>query len=341
MDSIVQLTAKQRAELFAAASQQLGLNMVVIEKDFWVCWTLRQLFTLPGLGEHLIFKGGTSLSKVWRVIERFSEDIDVSLSREWLGFAGEQDPETAGSGKQRKKRLEELSAACAVKIREMVLPGLTSQVRAALGAAGWDIAVSPDDAQTLLFRYPSALDATTPGAYIRREVKIEGGARSDDWPADDQTIRPYVAEAFPERLAEAKASVRVLSAERTFWEKATILHAEAHREAGKPTPARFSRHYADLAALGEHAAGKRAVTKDDLRARVVAHKTVFFPSAWAHYETAAPGSFRLIPDERRLADLERDYREMQEMYFGTPHSWAEIVARLHKLETAINTRNKS
>jgi hypothetical protein len=105
---------------------------------------------------------------------------------------------------------------------------------------------------------------------------------------------------------------------------------------GKPTPSRFSRHYANLAALGEHAAGKRAITKDDLRVRVVAHKTVFFPSAWAHYETAAPGSFRLIPDERRLADLERDYREMQEMYFGTPHTWAEIVARLRKLETAIN-----
>jgi hypothetical protein len=141
-------------------------------------------------------------------------------------------------------------------------------------------------------------------------------------------------------LAEAKAIVRALSAERTFWEKATILHAEAHREAGQPTPVRYSRHYADLAALGEHEAGKRALTEDDLRARVVAHKTVFFRSAWAHYTTAVPGSFRLIPDERRLADLERDYREMQEMYFGTPHTWAEIVARLRKLETAINLRIK-
>jgi predicted nucleotidyltransferase component of viral defense system len=100
MKSVLRLSSAQRAELFHAAAQKTGLGEIIIEKDFWVCWTLRELFSLPGIGEHLIFKGGTSLSKVWRVIERFSEDIDVSLGREWLGFSGEHDPERASTRKQ-------------------------------------------------------------------------------------------------------------------------------------------------------------------------------------------------------------------------------------------------
>jgi len=151
MDSILRLTPRQRAELYQAASQKLGFGEVIIEKDFWVCWTLRQLFTLPGIGEHLIFKGGTSLSKVWRAIARFSEDIDVSLSRDWLGFTGTRDPEKAASGKKQRERIEDLAAACAEKIKSEVLPALRARAVAALGEDGWTIAIDADDPQTLRF----------------------------------------------------------------------------------------------------------------------------------------------------------------------------------------------
>ncbi len=173
---------------------------------------------------------------------------------------------------------------------------------------------------------------------MSREVKIECGARSDDWPAETKTITPYVAEAFPERIPDAATSLKVLSIERTFWEKATILHAEAHRDPAKATPARFSRHYADMAELSGHASVTASLARDDLRARVVQHKTVFFSSAWARYETAVIGSFCLVPSEQRLKSLEADYNAMREMFFGRPRPWAEIVERLRALEAAINRR---
>lgn len=336
MDKIIALTAAQRAEVFQAAAQQSGMSAVILEKDFWVCWTLRRLFALPDVGDHLIFKGGTSLSKVWKAISRFSEDIDVSLSREWLGFTGEHDPENVGSRKQQRKRLDDLSAACAEKIRAVLLPALRQDVRAHLRDTGWQVELDTEDPQTVLFNYPSAVAPAVANAYVRREVRIECGARSDAWPAEHKIVRPYVAEALAGVVADAEVAVKVLAIERTYWEKATILHAEAHREETKATPPRFSRHYADLAALADHAEAKAAVNRSDLRERVVAHKQVFFASTWASYETAVPGSFRLVPAEARLQMLAQDYRDMREMFFGEPLPWEEIVARLRALEKSIN-----
>lgn len=336
MKSVLELTRTQRRELFVAAAQKLGFIAPVVEKDFWVCWTLRELFALPGAREHLVFKGGTALSKVWRAIRRFSEDVDVSLSREWLGFTGPLDPETATSASQRKKRLDALVAACEVKVRDELRPALAARVSAALGNIGWAVESDSTDAQSLIFRYPSAFAEAGEAPYIQRNVKIEGGARADAWPTEDRSLQPYVAEAFPAGVRDAEVSVRALSIERTFWEKATILHAEAHRRKEKATPARYSRHYADLAALADHEAGRRALQRDDLRARVVTHKQVFFADKFAHYETAEPGTFRLLPDDYRLPDLERDYRDMREMFFEPPPPWLQVMERLRRLETEIN-----
>ena len=336
MNSVLKLTAPQRADLFNAAAQKLGIGPVALEKDFWVCWTLRELFSLPGIGDHLIFKGGTSLSKVRRAIQRFSEDIDISLSREWLGFGGEQDPARQDTRNKQKRKLEKLATACSQKIHGGLLPALRARAVAALGDQGWSLEVSPADPQGLLFRYPTSLPAVPGTEYIAREVRIECGARSDFWPADNRTIQPYVAEAYPQAITDASVRVRALSIERTFWEKATILHAEANRPAEKPTSGKFSRHYADLAALADHPDAKGALARDDLRAWVVEHKQVFFPAAWAKYEKAVPGTFRLVPSAERLAQMAADYREMQVMYFGAPKSWAEIVGRLRLLEETIN-----
>jgi hypothetical protein len=177
MDTVLKLNDQQRAELFSAAAQRLGFAPIVVEKDFWTCWTLRQLFTWPELADHLIFKGGTSLSKVWGAIRRFSEDIDISLGREWLGFGGGQDPEQVKPAKQRRERLDALSKACQEKIRDLVMPGLAARVRHAVGSGG-TISVSSDDSQALIFQYPTVLGTTVSGAYVRREVKIKGGAGS-------------------------------------------------------------------------------------------------------------------------------------------------------------------
>ena len=108
MDTVLQLSQKQRVELFEQTTQLTGIQAVIVEKDFWVCWTLKELFGLPAIGEHLIFKGGTSLSKVFKVIERFSEDIDVSIDRTFLGFGGANEPEAGASNKEKQRRIEAL-----------------------------------------------------------------------------------------------------------------------------------------------------------------------------------------------------------------------------------------
>lgn len=338
MDSptFAQLSAMERHRIFADAAELTHIHAHMVEKDFWVCWTLRELFALPEAADHYIFKGGTSLSKVWKVIHRFSEDIDISLSREWLGFSGTRDPEVAASRKQRAKLLEELSTACSEKLVTVIAPALRARVAAACGSAGWSLDVSPDDPQTLLFAYPTVFDGGDTTSYVRPVVKIECGARSDRWPVGPQSLAPYLAEAFPNAFPDAALTVPVLGIERTFWEKATILHAEAHRPANKPVPDRFSRHYSDLAALATHPSCATALACTDIRERVVAHKQVFFAAAWASYETAGPGTFRLIPSSERVAALAADYRAMQDMFFRPPSPWPEIIATLAALETRIN-----
>jgi hypothetical protein len=338
---LLDLSAADRRIVFERTEAATGIKRHMVEKDAWVCWTLCHLFALPEAHAHFIFKGGTSLSKVWKVIHRFSEDIDISFSREWLGFTGDRDPEAASSRKQRSRLLDELTAACVAKLRDEVSPTLNQRFSTALGSSSWSLTLAPDDPQTLLFAYPSVIQDLPDAGYVRPVVKIECGARSDRWPVAEQSIVPYIAEAFPAAFTEAAFTVPVLDIERTFWEKATILHAEAHRTADKATPERFSRHYADLAALVQHPAGAAAIFRDDLRARVVAHKQVFFPAAWASYETAVPGTFKLIPPVARLAPLAADYRAMQDMFFQKPPAWSEIVSLLTALEARLNAQPAS
>ena len=133
MDDIARLPATDRLDLFSASARKRGLTAEIIEKDFWVCWTLKRVFTLPDPPAGLLFKGGTSLSKVFGVIERFSEDVDLSFNRAELGFRGESDPLNATTGKKRKHGLEALTETCQLVIREKLLPQLRTAFSAALG----------------------------------------------------------------------------------------------------------------------------------------------------------------------------------------------------------------
>ena len=168
-----------------------------MEKDFWVCWTLRELFRLPGIGEHLTFKGGTSLSKAWKLIERFSEDIDLVVDKAVLGFGGDAAPDKASSNKQRKARLEDLMDACRLWVQGLIQPAFATRIAEALGDFGWKLEVDPEMAngQCLLFHYPSVFPVGSAG-YVRPVVKIELGARSDDWPHETKSIQAYVDRAL-------------------------------------------------------------------------------------------------------------------------------------------------
>ena len=154
MDTVLQLTSKQRVELFESAALKTGMDAVILEKDFWVCWTLKELFRLPTIGEHLIFKGGTSLSKVFKIIERFSEDIDVSIDRNFLGFGAVNEPEAGASNKEKQRRIEALKAACQKKIADELLPALEAAIKSKVGRDDkWSLRSDDEDPdkQTLLF----------------------------------------------------------------------------------------------------------------------------------------------------------------------------------------------
>lgn len=345
MDGIARSGADERRELFAEAAAQRGdVSAEIVEKDFWVCWTLKHVFGLGPAPAQLIFKGGTSLSKVYGVIERFSEDIDLSLSRDDLGFTGEKDPYQAGSGKKQQALIDALVKRCEEAIAGELLPKLRERFAAVLGEEGsgespWSIALDEHDAQTVNFNYPPGLRAggALPESYIRPVIRLELGARSDHWPAEEHVIQPYAAEAFPASFEEPSCQVRTLSAERTFWEKVTLLHAESHRPKDKPSGERMSRHYYDVAKLYQSGIGPKALARADLLEAVVKHKRLFFRSGWANYDTAVPGSIRLVPPDERLAALEADYRTMREtMIFGESYSFDELLAVLGEVEGKLN-----
>ncbi len=340
MDNFVKLNPEERRIFFEGTATPRNIQAQIVEKDFWVCWTLKELFQLPVIGEHLIFKGGTSLSKVFKVIERFSEDIDVSIDRGFLGFGGTNEPEAGVSNKEKQRRIEALKVACQQKIATELLPALEPVIKSMVRRdEKWSLRSDDDDPdnQTLLFDYPTSFspDATS---HIRRSVKIEMGARADHWPFETKTITPYVADEFPQGFREASCAVKVLSVERTFWEKATILHAEFHRPPEKVMPERFSRHYSDFNDLIRKGVSKSATEKLELLARVAEHKTLFFRSSWARYGEAVKGTLRVAPPEHRLKALREDYAKMQQMFFGEPPDFGRMIDTLKQWEAEFNQK---
>jgi hypothetical protein len=326
------LSADERRLYIEQAAAQRNVSPVLLEKDFWVCWLLGILFDSE-FADSLVFKGGTSLSKVFGVIDRFSEDIDLSLSPEFLRL-----PKAGTSRHQAHKWMKKAEAACGTAVERQIAPVLEAAVAAVLGNNGrswFEFLADPvTNSPVLLFHYPST---QAPGfEYLSRSVKLEFGSLTDQQPVGRHTLLPLIAEVLPTAFTDWRCEVVALEVERSFWEKATILHTEYHRPADRPTPDRFSRHYADTAALAQHPAGTRALDQHELRERVVAWKGQFFGSAWARYDLAKPGTFRLVPPAERLSALRRDYEAMREMYLSEPASFDDVLAVLAELEQRIN-----
>lgn len=339
MDKVAARSAEFRAELFREAGASLGIMAPLVEKDFWVCFTLSHLFRPSNVAKHLIFKGGTTLSKVYGIINRFSEDIDLTVDRRALGFTGESNPNNAPSRKKRDKLIEAMARACGSYVQNALRGALETSFAAVLGPPEhapqtWRLVRDTNDreGQTLLFFYPAT---TQPISYIQPTVRLELGSRSDIWPTIEKPVTPYVATAAPGVFETPACMVTCLAAERTFWEKATILHQEAHRPKSKPLPPRYSRHYYDLAMLARSDVCDAALQRRDLLARVVEHKQAFFRCGWARYDLAVPNTLRLMPLASRIPDLKRDYDQTSPMIFGGVPPFDEIMEELHELETCI------
>ena len=337
MNSFLLLTPKDKFAHFKITAANLNISPELVEKDFWVCWILNILFSLPGIGSHLTFKGGTSLSKCYDVIKRFSEDIDISIERSFLSGSRAIEPDKEESNKENQKRLKELHLACKTKIDDVIFPALKKSIASVLpDKKEWklELDVEDEDGQTILFVFPHAM-ASHAESYMRSSIKIELGARSDHWPVETATVVPYIANITGDFAIEG-ASLRVLAAERTFWEKATILHMIYHYPAEKNVPPRMSRHYYDMYAMVDSPIYKRALDNMDLLKHVAEHKSLFFKATWAHYETAKQGSLRLLPRDDQMSQLKNDYRQMQQMFFEEPPSFERIIEKLKGIEVQIN-----
>jgi hypothetical protein len=195
--------------------------------------------------------------------------------------------------------------------------------------------LSESDVQAVVVVFPSFF----PLRYIKSRVLLEIGPLASWVPWEKAYIKPFVAEVFPELLQDINIKIRCTTAERSFWEKATILHQEAHRE--NNFPVRYSRHYYDLSQMCQSEVKSSALDQPGLLQDVVRFKRQFYPCKWAKYDLAVPGSFRLIPPEKRLQQLEKDYKDMQIMIFKDVPQWKNIIQILKLLEDEINNKGDS
>ncbi len=325
MDNIAKRPEQDRVDLFTETAGALKMTPGVVEKDFWVVWVLGRLFESGLLADKILFKGGTSLSKVFGLIERFSEDIDLILN--WNEVVTEDPNLNRSKTKQDQfnKKVSELS-------RHYIEITFLPEVQRLLGGL-CSAEIEEGSPDVINIKYPASFGA----GYIRPEIRLEIGPLALWVPNARYEIRPYAAEAFPALFNNPSCHVNAIKAERTFWEKVTILHAEAFRPETKPLPPRYSRHYYDLVMMAADPAVKKSALSDlDLLHTVTEFKARFYPSSWAHYELSRPPTMKLLPPERNLKALANDYQQMQVMFFGKIPEFSDLMNSLGELEKEIN-----
>lgn len=330
MKNIARLPKEERLILFRNTAANCGLSEGIVEKDFWVCWTLDYLFHQSPWTKHLAFKGGTSLSKSFDLIHRFSEDIDLILDWRLLESA-QKDPWAQRSKNQQDKLNKALNAETEVFLREQFVPRLQEDF-AQLLVDEFQIEVDEHETQTVNFTYPKLFGEDS----ILPMVRLEIGALAAWTPTTQSEIISYAAQQYGRIFQKPTTSVLTVMLERTFWEKVTILHKEAFRTNGN-FPARYSRHYYDLFCMDASPVKAAAFGNLDLLARVVTFKDRFYPAGNAHYDLAKPGTMRLLPPEDCLPVLRDDYAHMRNMLFGEIPSFEEIMTCIARLEKEINS----
>ena len=338
-DNVNASSDADRSALFVETAARLGTAVQNVEKDFWVCWTLDALFNgLEAGSPRLLFKGGTSLSKAFDLIPRFSEDIDITVFREDIGQAVEPAELDVLSGKQQRKRLDAIREACQAFINGSLTSQLAQRVDA-VGKGRMKLERDPDDAdgQTLLLWYPAATTRTDD--YIRSAVKIEAGAKSALDPHTSASVTPYIAADLPD-LDLRVGNVITVEAERTFWDKVIILHGlrQWHDRRGvlRHGGQRVSRHYYDAHQLLRNERSAQWLGNRALAANCAIHARLFFGSADLGLTTAAHGTFTLIPTPAMREALRADYVAMAGMIFGDVPPLDAVLASIEEIERRVN-----
>jgi len=329
MKKIAKLSSKDREALFKNTADKVGIPPAIVEKDFWVCYMLDYLFHRSKWREALAFKGGTSLSKAYNIIERFSEDIDLILDWRLLGFETEE-PWKKRSNTKQDLFNESANEKAAQFLSTEFIDSIRNNISIELGYKV-EFYIDDDDKQTVNFVYPQLFSNPS----ILQQVRLEIGALAAWTPAKEVEISSFAAEQYPQLFSEAHTSICTVTAERTFWEKVTILHKEANRISGK-FPERYSRHYYDLYCMYKTKVKENAFLDTVLLNRVVEFKIKFYRCKWAKYEDAIIGTIKLVPDKQYIPELQEDYTRMCNMMYGDIPEYIEVMEVIQKLEFEIN-----
>lgn len=330
MINIVKIKENDRNALFQNTAAKMGMTDAIIEKDFWVCFMLDYLFHRCKWKKNIAFKGGTSLSKAYNLIERFSEDIDIILDWRIIGYSQNEPWEERSNTKQdsfnkeANKRTEEF-------LKNIFVPAIASDLQNELNMP-IKCYIDENDPQTVVFAYDRSFSDTS----ILPVIRLEIGALAAWTPAEPKLITPYAAIIYPKLFSIPSTEILTVLPKRTFWEKITILHREAHRTKDKTFPARYSRHYYDLFCMMNSNVKDSALADIELLNKVVRFKEKFYRCSWARYDEAKIGTMKLLPPEKNMQVLRNDYEHMQNMIFGNKPDFDLILDGIRKLEKEIN-----
>jgi hypothetical protein len=329
-EQFLQLKSIEQADILNTLGTQLNRNPKILEKDIWICWTLHHLFSMPNR-LMMAFKGGTSLSKVFDVIHRFSEDIDITL--DYRAFRKEITENLSRSAIN--KISDELKNFVSQHTKNVISPYFEKIARKEFGKDIVAIEVT-EDGEKVYITYPTIFDSAK-DAYIRNRVILEFGGRNITDPKEEHIVTSYIANIIPS-LSFPKAIISVLSPLRTFWEKATLIHVECHRGQMRTTSERLSRHWYDLAMLAQHNIGKEALADRNLLADVIRYKKMFFHTSFANYDDCLANNFRLVPNDKQMIALKADFEQMLEsgMFYDELPSFDTVIKGLEILERKIN-----
>lgn len=311
-----------------------GINQVAIEKDWWVTVTLKALFQTD-CRDSLIFKGGTSLSKGFNIIERFSEDIDLAISHSFFGIE-----KTNKSQRDKLKKLarryiqETLSAQLDAQLKDMGITGYTienvTQVQDKNGE--WKPIDSDKDPTVILLHYPSIVEDTI--SYIPPRVKIEISCLSMDEPTEERDIHSLICETFEEEDTDANCKIRTVVPTRTFLEKLFLLAEEFQKD--KPRSVRMSRHLYDLEKLMDTEYGREALADRTLYDAIVEHRRAYYALKFVNYDLHAPASINFMIPEQTIESWKADYSDMRRFFiYGQSLDFDALMQKMEELQERV------
>lgn len=323
----LKLSPKEQSQILNSYSANTGKSAIILEKDIWIVWALNHLFQMPDK-LNMAFKGGTSLSKVFNAIHRFSEDVDITI--DYKSFTTE-DPLVENFSRTKITKISEnIKNNLRNYLQDTILPYFEACIKSEFEELPPRLELDKDG-ETLQLYYPSSLEEKS--QYIQDSIRLEFGGRNKAFPNMPTIIKSDISEYVPD-LEFPEATINVLSPEKTFWEKITLIHVECNRPSLKVDANRISRHWYDVIMMMKNEIGQNAINNIAVLAEVIEVKKIFFNSSYANYDDCLIGNIRLIPDTNQLKQLESDFQKMldEKMFYREAPTFETIIEQLTELE---------